>query len=108
MNKILVGIDGSEASQKAARFAANLASFYGAKVTLMYVAPHSIDTKMSARLTYSASKTIDVDHKLDEAEKIMDMRRLPTIPLRNWAMLLNLSSLNPARSMTLLFSGRGA
>jgi nucleotide-binding universal stress UspA family protein len=76
MNKILVGIDGSEASQKAARFAADLASFYGAKVTLMYVAPHSIDTKMSARLTYSASKTIDVDHKLDEAEKIMDMKKV--------------------------------
>jgi nucleotide-binding universal stress UspA family protein len=77
INKILVGIDGSESSLKAARFAADLASTYGAKVTLMFVAPNSVDPKMTAKLAYVGNKNIDVDEKYDAAEKIMDMKNVP-------------------------------
>lgn len=39
MKRILVGVDGSEAATKAARFAADIALRFGARITLGYVVP---------------------------------------------------------------------
>ena len=40
MRRILVGVDGSEASQEAARLAAQIAILFGARLTLAYAVPH--------------------------------------------------------------------
>jgi nucleotide-binding universal stress UspA family protein len=76
IKKILVGIDGSEGSLKAASYAADLASLYGATITLMYVAPNSVDVRSSGKATYVPNKTITVGDKFDLARNIMDKKKV--------------------------------
>jgi nucleotide-binding universal stress UspA family protein len=40
MNRLLVAVDGSEPAQKAARYAADIAARFHARLTLVYVIPH--------------------------------------------------------------------
>jgi nucleotide-binding universal stress UspA family protein len=42
MEHVLVGVDGSEASHRAARMAAEVASRFGARLTLVYVVPRLV------------------------------------------------------------------
>ncbi|HZZ84690.1 MAG TPA: universal stress protein [Anaeromyxobacteraceae bacterium] len=42
MKRILVGVDGSEASAKAARLAADIALRFGSRLTLVYVVPRML------------------------------------------------------------------
>ena len=71
--KILVGIDGSERSYKAASYAAELAGKYGAKVTLMYVASSSTYTdRFSAKPTYVPKEDILAGEIFDPAKKMLD------------------------------------
>jgi nucleotide-binding universal stress UspA family protein len=59
IKKILVGIDGSEGSYRAASYAAELAAHYGATVTLMFVALDSIYTdRFISKPTYVPNEDI--------------------------------------------------
>jgi nucleotide-binding universal stress UspA family protein len=74
IKKILLGIDGSEGSFKAASLATDLASRLGAKITLMYVATDKSTVRFSAKPTYTAGENILVGDKFDQPRKIMEER----------------------------------
>ncbi len=71
--KILVGIDGSERSYKAASYAAELAAKYDAKVTLMYVASSSTySDRFAAKPTYVPNEDILTGEIFDPAKRILE------------------------------------
>jgi nucleotide-binding universal stress UspA family protein len=72
IKKILLGIDGSEGSFKAAGLAAELASRLGAKVTLMYVASDKGTVRFSAKPTYTTGENVLVGDKFDRPRKLME------------------------------------
>ncbi len=90
--KILVGIDGSERSYKAASYAAELAANYGAKVTLMFVASSSTYyDRFSAKPTYVPNEDILAGEIFNPAKKTMEEKGIAfetVVELGNPAQLL--------------------
>jgi nucleotide-binding universal stress UspA family protein len=79
MKHILVGIDGSEASKKAAQIALELAKSSGAKLTLMLVLepPHVVG--LSVLDAYAVTKVQMPPEAIAEAKRVLDdiARALP-------------------------------
>ncbi len=71
IKKILVGIDGSERSYRAASYAADLAATYGAKVTLMFVASSIIYYNRFDKEPIIVPDT-DIDRIFDPARRSME------------------------------------
>ncbi|MBI0584126.1 MAG: universal stress protein [Methanomassiliicoccus sp.] len=70
--KILLAIDGSEGSYKAASFAADLAARLGAKVTLLYVASDKDTDGFIAKPTYVTGENVLIAHRFDRAKKYLE------------------------------------
>ncbi len=68
---IIVAVDGSECSQRAARFAVDLAGATGGKVTLVYVFPQSSNDFDFISMVYSEGVNADQIRK-ETARKIFD------------------------------------
>ncbi len=92
IKKILVGIDGSEGSYRAAGYAAELAAHYEATVTLMFVATDSIYTdRFISKPTYVPSEDILAGEMFNRAGKIMDEQKVAfdtVVEMGNPAQLL--------------------
>lgn len=77
IKKILLGIDGSEDSYKAASFAAELAEKLGASVTMIYVASDKYTGGFIAKPTYTTGENVLVGDKFDRAKKYLQDRNVP-------------------------------
>lgn len=73
-NDVIVPVDGSESSQRAARFAASLVKATGGKITLVYVFPKSVDNFDFIRIAYSEEGDIERLRK-EAARKAFDKTR---------------------------------
>ncbi len=77
IEKILIGIDGSEGSNRAAEvIGADMASHFGSKITLLYVATSSDSPRYSAKPTYTPTQEIIVGEKLEIAKKILEEKKI--------------------------------
>ena len=74
--QILIGIDGSEGSNRAAEVGAEMASHFGSKITLLYVATSSDSPRYSAKPTYTPTQEIIVGEKLEIAKKILEEKKV--------------------------------
>jgi nucleotide-binding universal stress UspA family protein len=77
VNKILVGVDGSAHSMKAAEYAARMASTFGASVTLMFVAPEPHAERFSPRVTTVPERSVIDTDKFGNAPKVMEGLKVP-------------------------------
>lgn len=77
IKKILLGIDGSEDSYKAASFAAELAEKLGASVTMIYVASDKYTGGFIAKPTYTTGENVLVGDKFDRPKKYLQDRNVP-------------------------------
>jgi nucleotide-binding universal stress UspA family protein len=77
IKRILLGIDGSEDSYKAASFAAELAERLGASVTLIYVASDRYTGGFIAKPTYTTGENVLVGDRFDRAKKYLQDRNVP-------------------------------
>lgn len=77
IKKILLGIDGSEDSYKAASFAAELAEKIGASVTLIYVASDKYTGGFIAKPTYTTGTNVLVGDRFDRPKKYLQDRNVP-------------------------------
>jgi nucleotide-binding universal stress UspA family protein len=77
--KILVGIDGSEGSYKAAALASTIASRTEGTVTLLFVVPDSgpYSDRFITKSTYTNEDEVLAGQKLIRAKEILDKNRVP-------------------------------
>jgi nucleotide-binding universal stress UspA family protein len=71
MRRILVGVDGSEAANKAARLAAEVAERFGARLTLAYVVPRLLLPPDAYGLTVAE---VEAEHR-SHAEEVLRQAR---------------------------------
>ncbi len=77
IKKLLLGIDGSENSYKAASFAADLAEKLGASVTLIYVASEKSTVGFIAKPTYTSGENVLAGGRLDPPKRYLEERNVP-------------------------------
>ena len=77
MKRLLLGIDGSEDSYKAASFAADLAERLGASVTLIYVVSDKSTVGFIAKPTYVSEENVLAGGRLDRPKKYLQERNIP-------------------------------
>jgi nucleotide-binding universal stress UspA family protein len=76
MKKILLGIDGSDGSYKAASYAAELAARMGAAVTLMFVISDQYTDRFIAKPTYTPNEEIMAGDRFNRAKEIMEQKKV--------------------------------
>lgn len=76
IKKILLGIDGSDGSYKAAGYAADLAARVGATVTLMFVVSDQYTDRFIAKPTYTPNEEIMVGSRFNRAKAIMEEKHV--------------------------------
>lgn len=76
VKKILLGIDGSEGSYKAAEVAADLASRLNARITIIYVASDRYTVGFSAKPTYTEGDNVLVGDKFDRPKEMLASRKI--------------------------------
>ena len=76
IKKILLGIDGSDGSYKAAGYAAELAARTGATVTLMFVVSDQYTDRFIAKPTYTPNEEIMVGTRFNRAKAIMEEKHV--------------------------------
>ncbi len=76
IKKILLGIDGSEGSYKAANYAADIAARAGATVTLMFVVSDQYTDRFNAKPTYTPKEEIMTGDRFNRAKAIMDEKKV--------------------------------
>lgn len=74
IKKILVGIDGSEGSYKAAAYAADLAARLGASVTLIFVISDQYTDRFIAKPTYTPNEEIMAGDRFNRPKKYLEER----------------------------------
>ena len=77
MKRLLLGIDGSEDSYKAASFAADLAERLGASVTLIYVVSDKSAVGFIAKPTYVNEENVLAGGRLERPKKYLQERNIP-------------------------------
>lgn len=77
IKRLLLGIDGSENSYRAASFAADLAERLGASVTLVYVASDKSTVGFIAKPTYTTGENVLVGDRLDVPKQYLQERNVP-------------------------------
>ncbi|MDW5563615.1 MAG: universal stress protein [Methanomassiliicoccus sp.] len=77
IKRILLGIDGSEDSYKAASFTAALAEKLGASVTLIYIASDKYTGSFAAKPTYTTGDNVLAGDRFDRAKEYLQERNVP-------------------------------
>lgn len=73
-NDVIVPVDGSESSERAARFAADTVKVTGGQITLVYVFPKAVDNFEFIRIAYAEEGGIE-RLRQDKSRKVFDKAR---------------------------------
>ncbi|MCG7840653.1 MAG: universal stress protein [Methanomassiliicoccales archaeon] len=77
IERILVGVDGSENSLRAVQFAAVLAKKFESEISLVHIIPPSDHAVISGKATYMEKDTLVGGQSLKAAERSLTMEKVP-------------------------------